>query len=85
MLRIAVELLPQGDDSRAREIARLEVANVTPRHANSGEHLYDYTITQRTVDGRLSAQAGHVTHRRDDGVLELLRRVLEDATDGRPR
>ncbi len=77
MLRIQVELLPGGDDSRARRIATIEIANtgqLKPGDVNT--FLYDWTLTERTEDGHLDAGGGMMEHHRKHGMVALLHKVL---------
>lgn len=76
MLRATFELLPHGDDSKAKRIATIEIANVSDWHPE-GLADYDWTIQWRTHDGHLRADHGVIEGwRRSRGALALLGQVL---------
>lgn len=75
MLAVHLEVFPAGDITRRRTVSGVAIANISALAAHSDYHavvIEDGTVTQ----------AAHVVaHRRDDGAVALLRRVLEEATD----
>jgi hypothetical protein len=68
MLRLTLEVVPHGNESRARTIGVIEIVN-TGDHPGRPEYgNYRGTMGDREVE---------VTHhRRDDGAWKLVRRVL---------
>jgi hypothetical protein len=70
-----VDIWPGGDDTRVRRLARIGVAMVT-----EAEGVADY-VAVIVEDGRAAAAAVVNGHRREDGPLVLLDRVLAGRTD----
>lgn len=74
MLRLTLEILPNGDESRRQVIGELDVWNVSDLAPMS-----DYAY--RLQGGGTPERAGHVrSHPRKRGAWELIWRVLCDAT-----
>ena len=67
MLVVKVEVWPGGDESRAREIGRMDVGNVSDL-AEESDYVY-------RVDGGEWADGVH--HQRSKGAWVLVRRVLD--------
>ncbi len=62
-------------DDNHRETARIEIIN--KNHMNTdGESVHSYNI----YSGGYLQEFGTATHKRSDGALVLLRKVLEQAT-----
>lgn len=71
MLRVTVEIVPHGDESAARDIAKFNVINVTELSEKS-----DYAIVGRTE--RLGQFTTKVKgHMRKRGWIPLLKRILD--------
>jgi hypothetical protein len=78
MLRVTVEVVPGGDEDRAREIMKLEIWNVGgPEHAAE----YHWEARMREADKTYnhdsdSSGGGVVFHARHDGAICLVKKVL---------
>lgn len=73
MLRVKVEIVPFGQEDKAREIARLDIFN--KGQAEFGHCTYGVIeIDKEKNTGFLHDQ--EVLHRRELGALELIRKVL---------
>ncbi len=78
MIRVTFELLPHGDEAKARTIGVMEVANVSTRMDGTADYA---VILKKTPPFRGALQeaivaiaAGH--HRTQRGVYDLLYRAL---------
>ena len=69
MIRITIELIPGGDESRAREIARAEIANIDAMERFSHS---DYAITASEGDNKW---AGTKAWERRGNLFEQPRRA----------
>ena len=73
MIRVTVELWPGGREARAREIARMDIANVSDLAQTS-----DYGFRASSVANQLSGQPALVVrgtvegHRRDQSIWALI-------------
>lgn len=66
-LRVIVQIVPFGDESRVRELGRLNISNITePSAANEYGAVADYVVRG---------------HRRSDGFWALVRSALETRHD----
>lgn len=78
MLVVKLELHPGGDASRAREIGRMEIANVSELAPVSD---YRVAVTKRWMVGNEeTSETGYFeicSHRRSDGAWTLVRRAFE--------
>ena len=78
MIRVNVELLPYGDKDNATHLKTLLIENVDGKNVST----YKYQIIggEGDHDGctRYYEASGVVKHKRDKGVLELVRKVLKD-------
>lgn len=80
MLIVKLEIHPGGDSSRAREIGRLEIANISEL-ADVSDYLYKFPSADPFI-----SRAGKVTgHQRNQpaGAWQLVRKVLNDAFGGK--
>jgi hypothetical protein len=83
MIRVLIQLLPAGDDSRVRELGRITIVNVN-RHGREDRADYEWSSCGRTPTGSLRGHYGKVeNHPRDAGALALLRAVLGQIPDER--
>jgi len=78
-MRVTVEICPGGDDRRKREIACIEISNVSELAETS-----DYVVDVLR-DDMISERLRITKHRRSDGWLPLLCRVLEASKNMTPR
>lgn len=63
-LRVIVQVVPFGDESRVREVGRLNISNITvPEPSNEHGAIADYIVRG---------------HRRSDGFWALVRTALEN-------
>ena len=72
MIRVCIELHPGGDATRAREIARLDIANIS-----NLAPLSDYAIRAKDIGGwsgkpAFEASGLTVSHQRRDSIWSLL-------------
>ncbi len=64
-LRVIVQIVPFGDESKARELGRLDISNITaPTPTTPAGTMADYIVRG---------------HRREDGFWALIRKVLNEA------
>lgn len=76
MIRVTIDILPRGDEAKARRVGVVEIANVS-----EGEpEIASYSIA---VDGR--PRFGVYGHVRADGIWELLSRVFVRLQGRMPR
>jgi hypothetical protein len=71
---VKVELWPFGNEDHKRSIAESRIWNTLLRDPD-GKYLYGYDID---TDGVKERDQREVMHRRDDGIWELIRVVLND-------
>jgi len=78
MLRVRVELIPRGVESMAREIARVEIANMG---GNDAAASYRYRVTERPsrYSGGLTVNGEIRRHQRYQSAFRLVQRVLRCA------
>ena len=70
-LRVTVEIVPFGDESRTRTIAVFNISNI----ANLGDGVCMYGVEK---DKYKTQQYDHtVSHRREDGYGDLVAQVLK--------
>lgn len=67
-LRVIVQIIPYGDESRMKEIGRLNISNVGPVPQPD-------TYAYRIVDGG-TEWVDFVTHKRADGFWVLIHKAL---------
>lgn len=82
MLRVTIEFLPGGDESRAKIIAVGEIVNDCTGNDNTGNYNCEFNSVSKGKDGRLHCvAAGRVTDfpRKHRGPWELLVRGLVNA------
>jgi hypothetical protein len=70
MLRVRLEILPDGDDSRAREVGRLDVCKVSPLSEASD---YSWLMWHEGGPYKTGIYRGHA---RKAGAWRLLRQIL---------
>lgn len=72
-LRVKLEIIPYGDESRAHTIARMDISNqghVSGVHAHHGD-MCAYSVKTFT-DQKLDAYSEPVYHRRSEGAWQLV-------------
>lgn len=74
MMRVTVEIVPHGDESRAHVIEQVEIANVAA-HDNDPDGVRTYLWKPR--DRRWTQGNARVVHRRGDGAARLVATVFE--------
>lgn len=72
MLRVLVEIHPHGIAERKRTIATIDIANVSGL-----AEISDYLVTA-SLDGEPICRSTITAHRRSDGWIPLVHRVLTD-------
>lgn len=79
MIRIRIEVVPGGHQDLAYEIGTAEIINIGEFRE---EYEYRYEIRERprseTTKG-WKIRRGSVTHRREDGVWDLIARAIRHA------
>jgi hypothetical protein len=82
MIRITVELVPKGDNSKARKLWQALIGNDATGTMTRGN--YRYTLSRRGAAGSVW-KAGRIYDfpRKDLGVWDLMYRVLKDAVGNR--
>lgn len=71
MLRVTIDLVPQGDEGRTRTLRTIEIVNTGVVMTGS-----EYLATMTAHDDATSYHVSFV-HRRSDGVEACVRRALE--------
>jgi glyoxylate utilization-related uncharacterized protein len=74
-LVVKLEIHPGGDSSRAREIGRVEIANMSNLSAKS-DYRYEFVNTETGWPGTVGVVEGHY---REHGAWMLLAKVLRSA------
>lgn len=77
MLVVTVEIWPYGDPEHPRRIARIGAAQTSVVAGNVAD--YEAVVI---VDDELLGVAGIRRHRRADGPLELVRRIIDEYVAG---
>ena len=77
-LRIKIEVIPHGDETRGYEIHRVDINNI----GYMGHYAHDdrcaYQVIDIPLDGARAAMLQEIfVHRRSWGAIALARRVLE--------
>jgi len=75
MLRVTVEVVPWGNETRKRTIGTLEIARTT-----ISDDPEDYDWLAYAQDGELVETGAVFGHRHKDGAWELVRRAVECLT-----
>ena len=70
MLRIKVELVPFGDESRTRSIGQILIANDGTGDSAVGNYKYSITDASGKIRGKLKG------HAREKSVFSLLKDIL---------
>jgi len=78
MLRITIELVPFGDESRAREIGVLLLANDGEGTHESGDYAYVYGYTDRDMP---FARGTVKKFSRNQGAWALVRKILNSRSE----
>ena len=78
MLRVTVELVPFGDESRAREIGMLLIANDGEGTHESGNYAYVYGYTDRDVP---LARGTVKKFPRSQGAWALVKKILNSKSE----
>jgi hypothetical protein len=71
MLRVTVEVVPHGDNSRSRDIATLRIGLQRVQPGNIGEY-----ISKIQTDTGAHNDVVYLKHDRDEGALELVRKCI---------
>lgn len=71
MLRVTIEIVPWGEESRKRLIETVTIARTT-----AWDDPEDYTVKHYDATGKILATAKVEAHGRKDGARELVRRAL---------
>lgn len=74
MIKISIELWPGGDSSKKKEICKGMIANDGTGNHEIGNYVYSIHTTQRNIKGRI------IKHKRNQDVLELIRKILAKNT-----
>ena len=74
MLRLTLEIVPYGDESRARPIGMMHIGLQAVTHGNMGQ----YRVYCYAADGELMTEFQVLDHQRDGGAWELVRRAAAD-------
>lgn len=70
-LRVTLEIVPRGDETRKREIGMLDIS----QHTMVGWDEYEYEVIDMTpLDGGVHTQ--RVYHPQSDGAWSLVKQVL---------
>lgn len=76
MLRVTIELLPGGDDSRSKRLATVEIANINGSLSSAN---YQWSVQERTARGDLKAGTGTISEFcRGLGAVHLVADVLRE-------
>ncbi len=78
MLRVTIELVPFGDESRAREIGMLLLANDGEGTHESGDYAYIYGYTDRDVP---LARGTVKKFPRSQGAWALVKKILNSKSE----
>jgi hypothetical protein len=80
MLRVRLEIVPFGDESKAREIGRLDIFNKQCdfNHINN-EVMCQYGVIELDKEKNTGAMYSEdIPHYRQDGAWKLVRKVLDE-------
>lgn len=75
MLRVTLDIVPFGDETRARGIGMLEIARTT-----LSDNPENYSVTVFAENGELENIYTVKAHSYEDGAWVLMRRALEILT-----
>ena len=70
MVRVTVEIIPNGDESSKYEVGKLEIINNLSGTKEKGN--YDYILNS----GNMFVEGKYKGHNRKDGVLPLIKKCL---------
>ena len=73
MLRLTLEIVPYGDESRTRPIGMMHIGLQAVTHGNMGQ----YRVYCYAADGELTTEFQVLNHPRNWGAWELIRRAVE--------
>ena len=77
MLRVTIELVPFGDEDRAKRIATMLIANDGTGNWNTGNYAYSLTYTDRDAD----VATGTIKNfPRSLGAWSLVKKILNKRT-----
>lgn len=76
-LRMVLEIIPFGDETRARTIETLNISNVSFREGPgpNGEDVY---VVEHNSYKNYNDNTPRVFHRREDGAMKLVEKALNN-------
>lgn len=79
MLRVKLEIVPFGDEEKAREIGRLDIFNKGIAYPEQSSRYYRYGVIEIDHENNEAGMYVHdVIHAREDGAWMLVRNTLDD-------
>ena len=76
-LRVTLEILPTGDEARARTIGVMVIERTTLRDDPETYNWYVITFQDSTTK-HFAGKGQVIEHKYDDGAWELVRRAIEN-------
>ncbi len=78
MIRISIDLIPHGIESKKKSLYTVEVSNLGERHSfiDNEEKKYKYQVETINHNGKKDDHGAIVTMDRTKGTLALLKRVF---------
>lgn len=78
MIKVTIELVPHGDESKSGTLSTISIANTTDK-LGEDKYVYEY-LTLLKEKSELRELRGFVVHNRAHGVFNLLEDVIRDIT-----
>jgi hypothetical protein len=82
MIRITVEIWPGGDATRAREIARMNIANVSNFAPDSTYEIWASSDANKFGQPAFEASGMTVHHTREDSIWMLVAKAVDRVAAG---
>jgi hypothetical protein len=82
MIRITVEIWPGGDETRAREIARMTIANISGLAPESAYEIWASSDANKFGQAAFEASGMTVRHRRKDSIWMLIAKAVDRVAAG---
>lgn len=82
MIRVKVEFWPNGDGTRAREIARMNIGNISDLAPDSTYEIWASSDANKFVQPAFEASGMTVTHRRKDSIWILVAKAIDRVAAG---
>jgi len=82
MIRVSIEIWTGGDETRAREIARMNIGNISGLAPDSTYEIWASSDANKFGQPAFEASGMTVTHRRKDSIWLLVAKAVDRVAAG---